>query len=115
MPFTRELRRRFAQIIGPVLGLGALAYLGYHLFAGERGLNAFWSVEERLVTAEAERRTLATRRQNLEDRVRMLREDSLDRDLLEERLRQMLNLGDPHDIIILYPKPLAPDKPVATK
>jgi cell division protein FtsB len=109
MAFARELRRRFASIVVPVLGLGALAYLGYHFFEGERGLKASWSVEQRLARAEAERKTLAAERQRLESRVALLREDTLDPDMLDERLRHMMNLVQPSDIVILYAKPLAPD------
>jgi cell division protein FtsB len=109
MAFAAELRRRFSSIVLPVLGLGALAYLGYHFFEGERGLRASWSVEQRLARAEAERKALAAERQRLESRVGLLREESLDRDMLDERLRQMLNLVQANDIVILYAKPLAPD------
>src|SRR5690242_6491399 len=115
MAVAIELKRRFAQIVLPVLGLGALAYLGYHLFEGDRGLKASWSVEQRLATADIERKALMTERQRLESRVGLLREDSLDRDMLDERLRQMLNLVQPNDVVILFAKPLAPDKPAPAK
>ena len=115
MAVAIEFRRRFMLIIFPILGLGALAYLGYHFFEGERGLKASWSVEQRLAKAEAERRELKAERQRLEGRVGLLREGTLDRDMLDERLRQMLNLVQPNDIVILFAKPLAPDKPLPTK
>lgn len=115
MAVAFEFRRRFALIIVPILGLGALAYLGYHFFEGERGLKASWSVEQRLAKAEAERKSLMAERLRLEGRVALLREDTLDRDMLDERLRQMLNLVQPNDIVILFAKPLAPDRPAPTK
>jgi cell division protein FtsB len=115
MAVVFEFRRRFAQIVVPVLGLGALAYLGYHFFEGERGMKASWSVEQRLAKAEAERKTLMAERQRLEARVALLREDTLDRDMLDERLRRMLNLVQPSEIVILLTKPLAPDSPPAHK
>ena len=98
-----------------MLGLGALAYLGYHLFEGDRGLKASWSVEQRLAKADVERKALMAERQRLEGRVGLLREGSLDRDMLDERLRQMLNLVQPNDVVILFAKPLAPDKPAPAK
>lgn|SRR5512143_2430228 len=109
MAVAIEFRRRFTLIIFPILGLGALAYLGYHFFEGERGLKASWSVEHRLAKAEAERKRLTAERQRLEARVGLLREGTLDKDMLDERLRQMLNFVQPNDIVILYAKPLAPD------
>lgn len=109
MTVAVEVRRRFGQIVVPVLGIGALFYLGYHFFEGERGLKASWSVDQRLVEAKAEREKLRLERERIESRVAMLREESIDRDMLDERLRRMLNFVDPNDIIILYGKPLAPD------
>jgi cell division protein FtsB len=115
MAFVLEVRKRFAQIVLPVLGLGALAYLGYHLFEGDRGLKASWLVEQRLAKAEAERKALTAARQKLESRVGQLREGTLDRDMLDERLRQMLNLVHASDVVILYAKPLEPDTPAPAK
>jgi cell division protein FtsB len=115
MAFVVEVRKRFAQIVLPVLGLGALAYLGYHLFEGDRGLKASWSVEQRLAKAQGERKALTAERQNLESRVSQLREGTLDRDMLDERLRQMLNLVHANDVVILYAKPLEPDTPAPAK
>ena len=109
MSFAFELKRRFAVIVVPVLGLGALIYLGYHFFEGERGLKASWSVDQRLAKAQAERKTLSAERERLEGRVGLLREGTIDRDMLDERLRQMLNLALPGDVVILYAKPLTPD------
>ena len=115
MAVAIEFRRRFAQIVIPVLGLGALAYLGYHFFEGERGMKASWSVEQRLAKAAVEQKRLTAERQQLESRVALLREGTLDRDMLDERLRQMLNLVQPNDIVILFAKPLAPDKAPTAK
>lgn len=115
MAVAIEFRRRFMHVLVPILGLGALAYLGYHFFEGERGLKASWSVEQRLAKAEVERKQLMAERLRLESRVALLREDSLDRDMLDERLRQMLNLVQPNDIVILFTKPLAADNAPATK
>ncbi|MCW5771523.1 MAG: septum formation initiator family protein [Rhodospirillaceae bacterium] len=109
MTVAVEVRRRFGQIVVPVLGIGALFYLGYHFFEGERGLKASWSVDQRLVQAKAERDKLRAEREKLGARVAMLREATIDRDMLDERLRRMLNLVEPNDIVILYTKPLEPD------
>ena len=69
MAVALEIRKRFAQIVLPVMGLGALAYLGYHLFEGDRGLKASWSVEQRLAKAEAERKALMAERQKIESQI----------------------------------------------
>ena len=83
MSFASEIKRRFSVIVVPILGLGALAYLGYHFFEGERGLKASWALDQRLEKAEAERKVLASERQRIESRVGLLREGSVDRDMLD--------------------------------
>ena len=50
---------------------------------------------------------LAAERTRLEHRVQLLRPDSLDPDLLEERARDMLNYGSDDELLILLPDPLA--------
>ncbi len=110
MSVLHEIRRRSGQTMMPLLLVAAAAYFGYHFFAGERGLNAWWSVNHRLELAKAEHESLRLEREKLEMRVSLMREDTLDRDLLDERLRRMLNLVQPDDVVILYAQPLAPDQ-----
>jgi cell division protein FtsB len=111
MTMAVGFRRRLVQAIVPVLGLGALVYLGFHFFEGSRGLKASWSVDQQLTVAKTEYDKLHAERQRIQMRVAMLREGSLDRDMLDERLRKMLNMVEPGDIVILYNQPLAPDGP----
>jgi cell division protein FtsB len=101
-----DIRRRSAPLAVPVLSLGALLYFGYHLLEGERGLKAWWTVNHRLDIARFEHKSLRNERDRIEARVAMLREGTLDRDLLEEQLRRMLNYARPGEAIIIHPEPL---------
>ena len=97
----------------PLGVLAALAYLGFHFLEGERGLKAWWGLSHRLELARAEHESLRAERETLEARVAMLREGTLDRDLLEERVRRMLNMVHPGEVVILFDQPLQPDRKAA--
>ena len=87
----------------PALCLGFALYLAYHTVEGDHGLVAWMRLEEQVRTLEQEVVEARRERVQIERRVTMLRPDSLDPDLLEERARSVLNLGHPDDRIILKP------------
>lgn len=99
---VRGLRLR--DVIPPFLGLLALAYIGYHVINGKRGLLAWFERSDQVEQAEAELATLTAQREALEHRVSLLRPESLDLDLLDERARAVLNLVNPDDIVIVEPE-----------
>ncbi len=87
--------------VAPVLGVAVIGYFAYHLVHGDRGLVAWRELEDRIGKTEAVARQIASERGELERRVALLRPDSLDRDMLEERVREVLNLAHPEDLVIL--------------
>lgn len=103
---VQYFRRRMTPFALPILSIGALLYFGYHVLQGERGLKAWWTVNHRLEIAQFEHTRLRTERDRVEARVAMLRVDTLDRDMLDERLRVMLNHAQTGEIVIMYPQPL---------
>jgi cell division protein FtsB len=77
-----------------------IVYFGFHAFTGERGI---LSTGERDATLMAKRHELAaveSQRQDLEVRAKLLRDQSLSADLLEERARTLLGFADPRDYVI---------------
>ncbi|MDP6475338.1 MAG: septum formation initiator family protein [Alphaproteobacteria bacterium] len=97
----REIRKRARYLIAPLLGSLALVYLGYYGVQGDRGLLAWMQRGQEVAAAE---RNLAAERQQrdaLAHRVAMLRPESLDLDLLDERVRAVLNLVKPNEIILM--------------
>jgi cell division protein FtsB len=109
MGLVFELRSRARHVVGPVLGICAVAYFAYHAVQGDRGLLAWLNLKQRAEVARVELDEITAQRRILAHRVSLLHPESLDPDLLEERARVMLNYGHPTDIIIL-PKaaPAAP-------
>jgi cell division protein FtsB len=103
MALVVELKRRARDLIGPVLGLSALVYFVYHAVQGDRGLLAYFRLSADIVETQAMLDQVTAERQALELRVSRLRHDSLDRDLLEERARAVLNYVRPDEIVVRAP------------
>lgn len=102
IPF--ELRRRARHAIFPVLSACAISYFGYHAVRGEYGLVAYLRLKQQIASLDAERRDLATQHEKLEHRTNLLRSESLDPDMLEERARILIGLAHPNDAVILNAK-----------
>ena len=95
-----ELRRRAADVLGPVLGFCVVGYFAYHSVEGDRGIVAWLRLNEQIRTAQVELDGLQGERKALERRVALLRPESLDPDLLDERVRAVLNYARPGEIVV---------------
>ena len=103
MEVLHEIKDRTRLIALPVALFCLVAYFGYHAVQGERGLLAWLAVNQELSQARAMQTALADERGALERRVILLRPDSLDRDMLDERAHAILNYGSKDEVIILLP------------
>jgi cell division protein FtsB len=102
---------RFRAFIFPLVALGVGGYFGYHLQIGEHGLKARADLERRKEVLEGELAGLQEVRQRLERDVALLRPESLDPDMLDERARALLNLAHPDDLVMMKrrePDPTGP-------
>jgi cell division protein FtsB len=86
----------------PVFFLAACGYFLWHAVHGERGLIASEQRLQVLAEARAELDRTRTELEATERRVHGLRGDRLDRDQLDERARQLLNMVGRDEIVIPY-------------
>ncbi len=90
----------------PTVVLAALIfYFGFNALTGERGLLTARQREAQLSEDEAQLKLLQAQRSELEQRVRLLSDDNLSRDLLIERAHVVLGFADPKDYVIRTPQP----------
>lgn len=75
-------------------------YFAVHAFTGERGILTSNQRDATLVAKTHELAQVRAERQDLEMRARLLRDNSLSADLLEERARSLLGFADPRDYVI---------------
>jgi cell division protein FtsB len=101
MSFLLLIQRSARAALGPVLGICVVGYFAYHSFEGERGLYAYLRLTEQVRIAREHRDDVRAERVTLERRVALLRTDSLDRDMLDEQSRALLNYARPDEVIIL--------------
>jgi len=102
MTLFEALRRRAVQAIWPGLSVGAIVYFGYHAVHGERGLVRAAQLAQELERAKLAAQEVATERERWEARDKLLRSDSLDPDLLDERARFILGLTAPGEIVLYH-------------
>ncbi len=100
---------RFTAFIFPLLACGAAGYFGYNLQIGDHGLKARAELEGRKEVLEGELAGLKDVRARLERDVALLRPESLDPDMLDERARAILDLAHPDDLIMLKRRQPIPD------
>jgi cell division protein FtsB len=99
----KEVSRKARQVLGPLMGAAVMAYFAYHAVQGDRGLVAWWNLRFEIERADAALAAVSTEKAALERRVALLRPESLDPDMLDERARVMLGAIGPHDLIVAVP------------
>jgi cell division protein FtsB len=105
MILMRELRRRARHVVGPLLGLALTGYFAYNMVEGERGFDAWMRLSRQLKAEETNLAQVRAEHAALELKVADMRPDHLDRDLLDERVRKVLNLVAPNEVVIMRPPP----------
>ncbi|HAX92253.1 MAG TPA: hypothetical protein DCY07_08665 [Rhodospirillaceae bacterium] len=99
----RKKHRWIQQTLWSLLGAAIVGYFLYHTIQGDRGWFAMLRMQHEIKTAEKTLSTLQKDRQELQNRTQLLRDQSMDPDLLDEKSRELLNYSKPNEIIILTP------------
>jgi len=97
----RHIRYQLSRFLMPILGCLLLGYFIYHLIKGDHGWLAWQRVQAELAASQAELAQVKEEKEKLEHRVQLLQSGSLDRDLLDERVRVMLDQVEGDDIILI--------------
>lgn len=103
MAVLHEFRRRSRQVVVPVIGACLIGYFAYHTVQGDRGLLAFMRLSGEVQRAEATLSDVRAERIALDRKVGLLRRESLDLDMLEERSRAVLNRVRDDEVVIFTP------------
>lgn len=95
-----DLWQQSRKIIAPIITIFLLGYFTYHTIQGERGLLSWRRLHKKIEVTQEQLLEAQEYENTLARRVRLLRPDSLDVDMLEEQARQVLNFAHETDIII---------------
>lgn len=74
-----------------------LAYFIFHSIYGNRGIIAYFKLNHSLEKSFRELEDLRAERVELEHRVKLMRPDSLDKDMLDEQARSVLGVASPQE------------------
>lgn len=100
--WTRQYRQRnFGRLILPAITIVFLSYFGFHAWHGEYGIYSKYALEERTAALQKQLDTIRGQRTALETRVRLLRDGSIEKDMLDEQARRSLNLSHDDELVIL--------------
>lgn len=100
MILIREARKRGRQIVVPIFAAVISGYFAFHAVLGDRGIFAYADLTEEVREAQLKLADVQGRREALQSDVRRLQRESLDLNLLEERVRTVLNYVDDDDLLI---------------
>jgi cell division protein FtsB len=102
-------RRRIRTVLNAlalytIAGL-LIGYFGVNAYTGNRGLLAKQDLDRQITELSSELAALQAERAKWERRAALLRPESIDPDMLDERARAMLNYADPRDLTLRLNQP----------
>jgi cell division protein FtsB len=106
--WTRQHKKRnTGRLIIPAISAVFLTYFGFHAYNGEFGIYSRYQLEARTVELQAQLDAVKGRRIELERRVQLLHDGTLEKDMLDEQARRALNLSHSDEITIMRSRPKA--------
>jgi cell division protein FtsB len=104
--WTRHHKNRnTGKLIVPAISALFLTYFGFHAYHGEFGIYSKYRLEARAAELTAELSTIKAERLELERRVQLLHDGTLEKDMLDEQARRSLNLSHADEITIMLDTP----------
>lgn len=100
--WTKQKRKSIrGRFVLPLLATAFLSYFGFHAYHGEFGLYSRDNLEQQVSLLTSQLEKLTAERQALEMRVILLRDGSIEKDMLDEQSRRALNLSHPDELTII--------------
>lgn len=96
--------RRFFSILIFFGSFGLLGYMAWHAFDGPRSFEHEKKLLVELASLKAEEHSLRKERERFQDKILLLRAETLDLDLLDETARRLLGYM-PAEEVMVYERP----------
>ena len=108
--FGRMVTRKRLRTVLNALALYTIAalvigYFGVNAYTGNRGLRAKQDLDQQIAQLTGELAALKSERARWERRVALLKPESLDPDMLDERARALLDYIDPRELTLRLKQP----------
>jgi len=102
----RPRLRSFFTALGLYVLAGMLVgYFGLHAYTGDHGLRAREALDKQIATLTAQLDEANAEHEYWERRIRLLKPEGVDPDMLDERARTLLDYVDSRDLILIQKKP----------
>lgn len=88
------------KFIRPLFFAAILFYFSFHALNGERGIYALFKQSHALIALQTELQHVTAQRTQLEHHVRLLGNQSLDLDLLDEQARSLVGMTRPDEVVV---------------
>jgi len=99
---TRPRLRSFFTGLGLyVLAAALISYFGINAYKGDHGLRAREQMDKQIAGLTRDLAQASAERDMLQRRIKQLKSDSVDPDMLDERARELLDFADPRDVILM--------------
>ena len=100
--WTRQHRpNRSSRLIMPTLCVAVLSYFGYHVYHGEFGITSKYVLRQQAAELKTQFDAVHEKRVEIERRVALLHDGSIDRDMLDEQARGALSLSRSDEVTIM--------------
>ena len=96
---------RLRQALIPFVCIIVLGYFAYHAVYGRHGFISWLDIQNRIDMLEHQLAEVEGKREQLDRQVALLRPESLDPDLLDERARAALGYANPDEVVIFLDPP----------
>lgn len=105
--WTRHHKQRnTGRLIVPAIAAVFLSYFGFHAYHGEYGIYSKYQADARIAELQVRLAEVSADRKELERRVQLLHDGTIEQDMLDEYARRALDYSRPDELTIM----LSPDE-----
>lgn len=99
--WTRQKRKsNKGRFFLPLLTVAFLSYFSFHAYNGEYGIYSSEKLAAQVALLQGERAELGHRRAIMEQEVSLLRDGTIEKDMLDEQARRALNVSMENELTI---------------
>ena len=103
---SRRKLRTFLTTLGLYVGCALIVgYFAVNAYTGNRGLRAKVDLDQQFAALSEELEQLKQQHADWQHRVKLLKSDSIDPDMLDERARAVLHYLDPRELTLMRKRP----------
>ena len=100
MVTRKRLRSMLTALALYVMAALLIGYFGVNAYNGNRGLRAKQDIDQQIAALTAELNSLQLERDAWQRSIQLLKDPAIDRDMLDQRARELLDYAAPDELIL---------------